>query len=217
MTSARLELVLSEDAWRLLHRQSSFKVSMALSSRFLVELGREIPSRLICSSLLPKSLAEAFRVFRRGKASFYYTPRNYDPIAHLLYADDTLIFVKLEKYPQSEGSLHFKMNTVMRLVRDSKSQFLLDKDANQVRINSLKRDTGFAHKFLPMTYLGLPIFHGTAKIYYFESSLSKVQHLTDGWSFRFLSKGEDDPSQSYTGIHSYIHPISIFHPESNVS
>lgn len=46
------------------------------------------------------------RVFQKGKASFYCTLRNFDPITHLLYTDDTLVFVN-RKISSIRGILDF--------------------------------------------------------------------------------------------------------------
>lgn len=69
------------------------------------------------------------RGFYCGKVAFYYTPRNCDPIMHMLYADDTLIFVNRRAY--SNGGilkvLEDYYNAPGQRINAYKSNFLLDK------------------------------------------------------------------------------------------
>lgn len=81
-------------------------------------------------------------------------------ITHLLYTDDTLLFLNRR---ESFISGIFKTsgdycNSSGHKINTDKGHFLLDKDTPLEHIEIIRRETNFKHKPMPLTYLGVPIF-----------------------------------------------------------
>lgn len=122
---------------------------------------------IIFVEVLSRSIS---RSFYRGKVAFYYTPRSCDPNRCLLYTDDTMLFLNgsassirgilqvLDEYCKASG----------QKINPEKNNFLLDKNASCERIDIVRREIGFKHKFMPITYPGASLFQGRAKRSYFE-------------------------------------------------
>ena len=49
--------------------------------------------------------------------------------------------------------------------------------------------SGFSMGQFPMKYLGVPIFSGRVKSWYFDDLLFKISKKIEGWKMRYLSAG----------------------------
>ncbi|WMV49350.1 hypothetical protein MTR67_042735 [Solanum verrucosum] len=112
-------------------------------------------------------------------------------INHLAYADDIVIFsggnnksIKLIKhqirrYEKASG----------QQVNDAKSFFITAPKTDSIRINRLRRVTGYMDNTFPFTYLGCPIYNGKKNLSYFDGMLAKIVKRLNGWQCNMLSHG----------------------------
>ncbi|OVA03985.1 Ribonuclease H domain [Macleaya cordata] len=129
--------------------------------------------------------------FRSEEIAAYHTPRMCSPVTHLLYADDTIIFLNgrvssirgcmefLDRYCSCSGQ---RINT-------EKSSFLLHSKAPSNLVSSISHMTGYQRKSDVMVYLGAPIYDGRIRVRYFDDLLSKIRHKLAGWKANFLTQG----------------------------
>jgi len=97
-------------------------------------------------------------------------PRNCPPVSHLLYADDTLIFINgqrsslescrdfLEEYCLSSG----------QKINEEKSVFIMHKNTPTIRASIVTSVFGYPQARTPFTYLGAPIREGRIRVSDFD-------------------------------------------------
>jgi len=126
-----------------------------------------------------------------GTIGYYLQPRKGPLISHLLYADDMVIFSTgrkkdvrsilevLDIYAQWSG----------QVVNASKSSIFFSNRIPDSRRQELIRVSGFSMGNFPTRYLGVPIFSGRVKSWYFDDLLVKISKKIEGWKMRYLSAG----------------------------
>ena len=118
-------------------------------------------------------------------------PATCEPITHLAYADDVLIFSAADKK---------SLKAVKRIIQEyekvsgqqvnaSKSGFLVDKKAPKEMISRIRHCTGFTRKKFPTMYLGCPLFQGRKTKLIFSNLVDKIEAKMKGWSCKLLSSG----------------------------
>ncbi|XP_031112253.1 uncharacterized protein LOC116016235 [Ipomoea triloba] len=112
-------------------------------------------------------------------------------ITHLAFADDILIFASgsrkslqnikatLQEYEQASGQ---KINF-------SKSFFVTSKFASTARINTITRELGMHRHTIPFKYLGVNLFKGRNKSFYYQHILDGIDKRLLGWQRKLLSTG----------------------------
>jgi hypothetical protein len=148
-------------------------------SPYLLILVEEVFSRLLRKKV------------QDGTIGHYLQPRKGPLISHLLYADDMVIFSTgrkkdvrsilevLDIYAQWSG----------QVVNASKSSIFFSNRIPDSRHQELIRISGFSIGNFPTRYLGVPIFPGRVKAWYFEDLLVKIYKKIEGWKMRYLSAG----------------------------
>jgi hypothetical protein len=126
-----------------------------------------------------------------GTIGYYLQPRKGPLISHLLYADDMVIFSTgrkkdvrsilevLDTYAQWSG----------QVVNASKSSIFFSNRIPDSRRQELIRVSGFSMGNFPTRYLGVPIFPGRVKSWYFDDLLVKISKKIEGWKMRYLFAG----------------------------
>ncbi|XP_075086315.1 putative mitochondrial protein AtMg01250 [Nicotiana tabacum] len=115
-------------------------------------------------------------------------PKWYDPLNHLAYADDTIIFasahptffskimVVLGNYDKISGQM---------INKDKSSYYMHSKVANGL-FQAIGAITGFARGKFPFTYLGCPIFNTRRRKDYYEDLIKKVNAKLHSWKGKLL-------------------------------
>ncbi|OVA14271.1 Ribonuclease H domain [Macleaya cordata] len=126
-----------------------------------------------------------------GGIGSFHTPRNCTPVTHLLYADDTIIFLN-----GRESSIRGCMKFLDRFcacsgqkINVDKSSFMMYSGTPSSVVQVVGSLTGFHRKSSVMTYLGAPICVGRLKVLYFDGLLTKIRNKLAGWKANFLSQG----------------------------
>lgn len=143
---------------------------------------------ILAAEVLSRGLTKEFS---NGNICPFSSPTGCDPIKHLLYADDTLIFLngRSSSIKGCLNLLNLYCECSGQRVNAAKSSFLLSNNAPRERIQITIQATKFQHKKFPLEYLGVPLFQGRAKAIYFEGMIKKVRSKIDGWKNKLLSKG----------------------------
>lgn len=146
-------------------------------------------------------------LFRSGQLQYYQVPRGCIPISHLLYADDTLIFLNgssnnvrklldfIRVYEHSSGQ---KVNI-------NKSSFIVSQKSSPATICRLSTLSGFQHKTGISSYLGVPLYEGRKKICHFKYLLDRICSKLEGWKSKFLSQ-----AGRVCLINSVLHSIPLY-------
>ncbi|KAL2248543.1 UNVERIFIED_CONTAM: putative ribonuclease H protein [Sesamum indicum] len=112
-------------------------------------------------------------------------------ISHLAFADDIIIFSKGTRKDLKtlmEFLRHYELISGQRINKE-KSSFTVDKKTSNMRIRCIQQVTGFRLKYLPITYLGAPLFKGNKKGALFDELIQKIRNKITGWEKALLSHG----------------------------
>ncbi|KAL2237481.1 UNVERIFIED_CONTAM: putative mitochondrial protein [Sesamum indicum] len=74
-------------------------------------------------------------------------------------------------------------------INKEKSSFTVNKMTSNMRIRCIQQVTGFRLKYLPITYLGAPLFKGNKKGVLFDELIQKIQNKITGWEKALLFHG----------------------------
>jgi len=75
------------------------------------------------------------------------------------------------------------------VVNASKSSIFFSNLISDSRHRELIRVSGFSMGNFPTRYLGVPIFSGRVKSWYFDDLSIKISKKIEGWKMRYLSAG----------------------------
>lgn len=142
-------------------------------------IGAEVLSRSLNKLLYTQNLSP------------FHVPHSCEPITHLAYADDVLLFTAADT-----RSLRLMKQTVRKyenlsgqFVNNSKSGFIVNHKAHPRLVRKIGETTGFTRKKMPITYLGVPLYQGRKVKVLFADLIQKITARIKGWSNKFLSAG----------------------------
>lgn len=126
-------------------------------------------------------------ILQEGKVQHYHLGRGVLPISHLLFADDTVIFlngsrrsvVNLMNFMQS-----YELASGQKVSKGKSSRYV---SPNLPVTSLIMHNTGMLIKAFPFIYLACPISYGRIKNIYFKPSLAKMRKKFEGWYGIFLS------------------------------
>nr|XP_016479792.1 PREDICTED: uncharacterized protein LOC107801044 [Nicotiana tabacum] len=147
------------------------------------------PALLILSAkVLSRSLNKLFedkRFIRFGM------PKWTDPLNHLAYADDTIIFASADPYSLGKvvEVLTLYEQTSGQLINKTKSSYYMHTKVAKNLVDSVGGITGFQKGKFPFTYLGCPILYTRRRKDYYNDLIKKVKAKLHFWKGKLLSFG----------------------------
>ncbi|XP_019227829.1 PREDICTED: uncharacterized protein LOC109209105 [Nicotiana attenuata] len=162
--------------------------------------------------------AELFSKLMESLNNLEFIPFSIDShgpvISHLCYADDTILFSSAE--PESLKIMMEKMETYEKisgqLVNKAKSDFYVNFQDDDIRINRIKQITGYNRCHFPMQYLGCPIYIGRKKVVYFNNMVANIAERLQGWQGKFLTYGGKAVLIKSVLQAIPLHTLSVLHP-----
>src|SRR4051812_40114707 len=142
---------------------------------------------IIASEVLSRGLNTLQAKYPQTK--FYSSP-NCPSVSHLSYADDLIIFCNgstpsLKKHMELLDKVHKFLGLE---INKSKSCYINERPDSS-RDTVIKSITGFQKAFLPIEYLGCPLYRGRPTKEIFSSLISKIQNRVSGWMGKILTMG----------------------------
>lgn len=128
------------------------------------------------------------KLINTGRIGSYKVGRNEMSLSHLLYAEAVLLFTN-----GSSRSLHAPMGLLHSYEKSSRQSVSLEKSSFYVgrkaahRATQIRQITGMVLREFPIRYLGVPIFAGRSKLFYFEHLVDKVHRKLEGWKAQLLN------------------------------
>ncbi|XP_060178276.1 uncharacterized protein LOC132608235 [Lycium barbarum] len=121
----------------------------------------------------------------------YGMPKWTNPLNHLAYADDTIIFASadIESLQSIMGVLRMYEQSSGQLVNRAKSFYYMYAKIGNDLVQSVGTITGFPRGQFPFTYLGCPITHSRKKKVFYAELIKKVKSKILLWKGKLLSFG----------------------------
>ena len=141
---------------------------------------------ILAEEVLSRGLS---KLYADGGVKAFHTGRGIVLISHMLFADDTLLFLRgnkpslehlfgfLSKYEQSSG----------QRISKQKSSLICSARISQGRKLALSRLAQIPLKECPLTYLGCPLIKGRSRLKDFEEVVLKFKAKLEGWYAKLLS------------------------------
>ncbi|XP_019237890.1 PREDICTED: uncharacterized protein LOC109218028 [Nicotiana attenuata] len=145
-------------------------------------------------------------------------PKCSDPLNHLAYADDTIIFASahppsLSKFMAVLGNYE-KISG--RMINKDKSPYYMYSRISNGLCPVVGAVTEFAKGKFPFTYLGCPVFYSRMRKEYYEDLIKKVKAKLHSWKGKLLSFGGKATLITSVLQCMPVHMLSVLHPPKNV-
>nr|XP_016481275.1 PREDICTED: uncharacterized protein LOC107802317 [Nicotiana tabacum] len=110
-------------------------------------------------------------------------PKWSDPLNHLAYADDTIIFASADPYSLQKiiDVLTVYERISGQMLNKTKSSFYMHSKVSGTLVNSVAAITGLSKGSFPFTYLGCPIFYTRRRKNYYNDLIQKVKAKLHSW------------------------------------
>lgn len=145
-------------------------------------------------------------------------PKWTDPLNHLAYVDDTIIFASADPYSLGKiiEVLSKYEHTSGQMINKTKSSFYMHSTVSSTSFNSVGTITGFSRGEFPFTYLGCPIFYTRKRKDYYNDLIKNVKANLQSWKGKLLSHG-GKPTLICSVLQSMpTHILSAIYPPENV-
>ncbi|XP_075084929.1 uncharacterized protein LOC142168166 [Nicotiana tabacum] len=186
------------------------------SSRGVKQGDHFSPSLFILSAeVLSRSLN---KLFEDKKFRGFGIPKWTDPLNHLAYADDTIIFSSSDPYSLMKVVKVLKQyeHASGQLINKSKSSYYTHDKVVRNLVHSVGCVTGFKKGNFPFNYLGCPIFYNRRRKAYYNDLIKKVKAKLHSWKGKLLSFGGKTNLISNVLQSLTIHILSVMDPPKNV-
>ncbi|KAI3459158.1 hypothetical protein Pfo_015821 [Paulownia fortunei] len=142
---------------------------------------------IIATEFLSRSLDS---LFSKHKEMYYFNNGGLR-ISHLSYVDDIIIFSNCQGkvLKRLMDFLEHYSNVSGQLISQGKSSFIVNSKCPNLIIQRLRNITGFSLKYLPVIYLGAPLYKGNKKCALFQDLIGKMRSRIQGWEKSTLSHG----------------------------
>ncbi|XP_019232505.1 PREDICTED: uncharacterized protein LOC109213200 [Nicotiana attenuata] len=170
---------------------------------------------ILSAEVLSRSLNKLFedRQFRG-----FGMPKWSDPLNHLAYADDTIIFASADAYSLQKivDVLALYERTSGQLINKAKSSYYVHSKIAADLKNAVATITGFSKGTFPFTYFGCPIFYTRRRKNYYNDLIQKVKAKLHSWKGKLLSYGGKATLISSVLQSIPTHILSVLDPPDNV-
>lgn len=112
-------------------------------------------------------------------------------VSHLAFVDDVIIFTNGVKSTLQKILTFLQEYEAIfgQRINQQKSCFITHKVVANSKRQIITQTTGFSHKYLPITYLGAPIYKEPRKVILFYDLVTKIQARIARWENKMLSPG----------------------------
>ncbi|XP_019256398.1 PREDICTED: uncharacterized protein LOC109234797 [Nicotiana attenuata] len=170
---------------------------------------------ILSAEVLSRSLNKLYddRQFRG-----FGMPKWSDPLNHLAYVDDTIIFASADPYSLQKivDVLALYERTSGQLINKAKSSYYVHSKIAADLKNAVATFTGFSKGTFPFTYLGCPIFYTRRRKNYYNDLIQKVKAKLHSWKGKLLSYGGKATLISSVLQSIPTHILSVLDPPDNV-
>ncbi|XP_075095079.1 uncharacterized protein LOC142173397 [Nicotiana tabacum] len=145
-------------------------------------------------------------------------PKWFDPLNHLAYIDDTIIFAYA--HPPSLSKImavlgNYEKISGQMINKYKSSYYKHSKVANRL-FQAVGAITGFARGKYPFTYLGCLISYTRRRKDYYEDLIKKVKAKLHSWKGKMLSFGRKATLISSVLQSMPVHMLSVLDPPKNI-
>ncbi|XP_019241256.1 PREDICTED: uncharacterized protein LOC109221250 [Nicotiana attenuata] len=170
---------------------------------------------ILSAEVLSRSLN---KLFEDKQFRGFGMPKWFDPLNHLAYADDTIIFASANPYSLQKivDVLAQYEHTSGQLINKSKSSYYMHAKVAGDMTNAVASITGFTKGTFPFTYLGCPIFYTRRRKKYYNDLIQKVKEKLHSWKGKLLSYGGKATLISSVLQSMPTHILSVLDPPDNV-
>ncbi|KAK4396610.1 hypothetical protein Sango_1497600 [Sesamum angolense] len=154
------------------------------------ELVHSLESRRLDADVVFKlDMAKAYD--RITHPTIFYQAPGRIRVSHLAYADDLMIFTTTcrQNMELLRELLRANERVSGQLINGSKSSFIVGRQASSLQTQAVQDVLGYQLKHLPVTYLGVPLYKGNRKACLFDSIISRLRDMLQGWAMTNLSHG----------------------------
>ncbi|XP_075103611.1 uncharacterized protein LOC142178181 [Nicotiana tabacum] len=170
---------------------------------------------VLSSEVLPRSLN---KLFEDTRFKGFEMPNWTDPLNHLAYVDDTIIFSSADPYSLRKivEVLSKYEHTSSQMINTTKSSFYMHSNVSSIVSSSIGTITGFSRGEFSFTYLGCTIFYTRRRKDYYNDLIKTVKAKLHSWKGKLLSYGEKATLISSVLQSMPTHIISVFDPPKNM-
>ncbi|KAK4406639.1 hypothetical protein Sango_0670400 [Sesamum angolense] len=121
----------------------------------------------------------------------YYQAPSRIRVSHLAYADDLMIFTTTCRRNMEllRDFLQAYERVLSQLINGMKSSFIVGRLVSSLQTQAVQYVFGYQLKYLPVTYLGVHLYKGNRKACLFDSIISRLRDMLQGWAIMNLSHG----------------------------
>nr|XP_016466602.1 PREDICTED: uncharacterized protein LOC107789330 [Nicotiana tabacum] len=141
---------------------------------------------ILSAEVLSRSLN---KLFEDKSFKGYGMPKWTDPLNHLAYAENTIIFASADPYSLQKivELLAMYEHTYGQLINKAKKSYYMHENTYGALVNTVGTITGFSKENFPFTYLGCPIFYKRRRKIYYNDLIKKVKNQLHSWKGKLLS------------------------------
>ncbi|KAL2246336.1 UNVERIFIED_CONTAM: putative mitochondrial protein [Sesamum indicum] len=157
------------------------------------------------------------RLFVAHPMMYYQSPGRVR-VSHLAYADDMMIFTNICRQHMEllRDFLHAYERVSGQRINSAKSSFILSRQVPLSQLQEVQYVMGYQLKYLPVTYLGVPLYKGNRKACLFDSLISRIRDMLQGWAMTNLSHGGRLALVRSVLQAMPLHLLQVIHPPKSV-
>ncbi|KAL0445894.1 UNVERIFIED_CONTAM: hypothetical protein Slati_1717300 [Sesamum latifolium] len=130
------------------------------------------------------------RLFAAHPSMYYQAPGRVR-VSHLAYADDMMIFTNIcsQNIELLQDFLRAYQRVSGQLINNEKSSFIVGRQVSPLQTQAVQTVMGYRLKYLPVTYLGVPLYKKNRKACFFDPIIARIRSMLQGWAMTNLSHG----------------------------